>query len=134
MTLLLDTHTILWMTEQVPKLGRVARQSCDVALAAGELAVPTVVFYEMGWALKRGRIEGPAIVRDWRNRILSLGVREIGLSAEIALRAVDLEELHSDPMDRIIIATALAEDAVLLTADRPILDWPGKMRRQDARR
>ncbi|MGQ0580513.1 MAG: type II toxin-antitoxin system VapC family toxin [Reyranella sp.] len=122
------------MTEQVPKLGRVARQSCDVALAAGELAVPTVVFYEMGWALKRGRIEGPGIVRDWRNRILSLGVREIGLSAEIALRAVDLEELHSDPMDRIIIATALAEDAVLLTADRPILDWPGKMRRQDARR
>ena len=134
MTLLLDTHTILWMTEQVPKLGRVARQSCDVALAAGELAVPTVVFYEMGWALKRGRIEGPAIVRDWRNRILSLGVREIGLSAEIALRAVDLEELHSDPMDRIIIATALAEDAVLLTADRSILEWKGKMRRQDARR
>ncbi len=134
MTLLLDTHTILWMTEQVPKLGRVARRSCDVALAAGELAVPTVVFYEIGWALKRGRIEGPAIVRDWRNRILSLGAREIGLSAEIALRAVDLEELHSDPMDRIIIATALAEDAVLLTADRAILDWPGKMRRQDARR
>jgi len=63
-----------------------------------------------------------------------LGVREISLSAEIALRAVDLEELHGDPMDRIIIATALAEDAVLLTADRLILDWPGKMRRQDARR
>ncbi len=134
MTLLLDTHTILWMTEQVPKLGRAARRSCDAALAAGELAVPTVVFYEMGWALKRGRIEGPAIVRDWRDRLLSLGVREIGLSADIALRAVDLEELHSDPMDRIIIATALAEDAVLLTADRPILAWPGRMRRQDARR
>lgn len=88
----------------------------------------------MGWALKRGRIEGAAIVRDWRDRILSLGVHEIGLSADIALRAVDLEDLHSDPMDRIIIATALAEDAVLLTADRSILDWPGKMRRQDARR
>jgi len=65
---------------------------------------------------------------------LSLGVREIGLSAEIAMQAVELDDLHGDPFDRIIIATALVEDAVLLTADRPILDWPSNMRRQDARR
>jgi PIN domain nuclease of toxin-antitoxin system len=134
MTLLLDTHAILWMTEQVPKLGRLARRSCDVALAAGELAIPTVVLFEMGWALKRGRIEGPANVRDWRNRLLSLGVRELGLSAEIAMRAMELDDLHGDPLDRIIVATALVEEAMLLTADRPILEWPGRLRRQDARR
>ena len=45
--------------------------------------VPVVIF-EIGWGLKRGRIEGPADVHGWRNRVLSLGVREIGLSAEIA--------------------------------------------------
>jgi PIN domain nuclease of toxin-antitoxin system len=134
MTLLLDTHTILWMTEQVPKLGRAARRSCDLALAAGELAIPTVVVFEIGWALKRGRIEGPANVRVWRNRILSLGIREIDLSAEIAMGAVELEDLHGDPFDRIIVATALAEDAILLTADRPLLAWPGQLQRQDARR
>ena len=100
----------------------------------GELAVPTVAFFEIGWALKRGRIEGPAGIRDWRSRILSLGVREIGLSAEIAMRAADLEDLHGDPFDRIIVATALVEEAILLTADRPLLAWPGEMRRQDARR
>jgi len=31
-------------------------------------------------------------------------------------------------------STAIAEGAVLLTADRVILDWPGSLRRQDARR
>jgi PIN domain nuclease of toxin-antitoxin system len=134
MTLLLDTHTLIWMTEQVPKLGRAARRSCDAALAAGELAVPTVVIFEIGWGLRRGRIEGPADVRAWRHRILSLGVREIGLSAEIAMTAVELEDLHGDPFDRIIVATTLAEDAVLLTADRPLLAWPGRLHRQDARR
>ncbi len=56
------------------------------------------------------------------------------LSAEIALLAAELDELHGDPIDRIIVATALVEDAVLLTADRSILEWNGKMRRQDARR
>jgi PIN domain nuclease of toxin-antitoxin system len=122
------------MTEQVPKLGRAARRRCDAALAAGELAIPTVVIFEIGWGLKRGRIEGPADIRAWRNRILSLGVREIGLSAEIAITAVELEDLHGDPIDRIIVATALAEEAVLLTADRPLLAWSGRMHRQDARR
>jgi PIN domain nuclease of toxin-antitoxin system len=134
MTLLLDTHTVLWMTEDLPRLGRAARRSCDAALAAGELAIPTVVLFEMGWALKRGRIEGPANVRDWRNRLLSLGAREIGLSAEIAMRAMELDDLHGDPLDRIIVATALVEEAMLLTADRPILEWSGRLRRQDARR
>ena len=134
MTLLLDTHTVLWLTEQVPKLGRAARQSCDVALAAGDLAIPTVVMFELGWAMNRGRIQGPANLRDWRSRIQSLGTREIGLSTDIAMAAVELEDMHSDPIDRIIVATALAHDAVLLTADRPILEWSGRLRRQDARR
>jgi len=61
-------------------------------------------------------------------------VREIGLSAEIAMTAVELEELHGDPLDRIIVATALIEDAVLITADRPLLEWSGRLHRQDARR
>lgn len=134
MTLLLDTHTILWLTEQVPRLGRVARRSCDDALAAAELAIPTIVVFELGWAMSRKRIEGPANLRDWRNRLQSLGVREIGLSAEIAMGALELEGMHGDPIDRIIVATALAHDAVLLTADRPILEWSGRLRRQDARR
>ena len=61
-------------------------------------------------------------------------MREKPLSAEIALLAAELNELHGDPIDRIIVATALVEDAVLLTADRSILEWKGKVRRQDARR
>ena len=134
MILLLDTHTVLWMTEDLPDLGRAARRSCDAALATGELAIPTIVVFELGWGMKRGRIAGPANLRDWRGRILSLGAREVGLSAGIAMGAVELEGMHGDPIDRIIVATALAEDAVLLTADRAILEWKGGLRRQDARR
>lgn len=73
MILLLDTHTVLWMTEDLPDFGRAARRSCNAALAAGELAIPTVVIFELGWGMKRGRIAGPANLRDWRNRIVSLG-------------------------------------------------------------
>jgi PIN domain nuclease of toxin-antitoxin system len=67
-------------------------------------------------------------------RILSLGVRELELTAEIAVRASDLENLPRDPIDRFIVATALVQQAVLLTADELILSWPGPLKRQDARR
>jgi PIN domain nuclease of toxin-antitoxin system len=50
------------------------------------------------------------------------------------VRASDLLNLPGDPLDRIIVATALVERAVLLTADRRILDWPGQVQRLDARR
>jgi PIN domain nuclease of toxin-antitoxin system len=66
--------------------------------------------------------------------MIELGLREIPVSAEIAMRASRLENLPGDPIDRIVVATALVEDAVLLTADGSLLDWPGRMRRQDARR
>ena len=38
--------------------------------------------------------------------------------AAIATRAVDLYEHHSDPQDRIIIATALEHKAKLMSDDR----------------
>jgi PIN domain nuclease of toxin-antitoxin system len=62
-----------------------------------------------------------------------MGVREVPLSAEIAIRASDLENLSGDPLDRFIVATALIEEASLMTADQPILDWPGRLQRHDAR-
>lgn len=39
------------------------------------------------------------------------------MTAEIARRAVDLPEHHRDPQDRIIIATALQENAQLISFD-----------------
>jgi PIN domain nuclease of toxin-antitoxin system len=43
----------------------------------------------------------------------------------IARIAVELPEpLHSDPADRIIIATALSLGATLVTRDRKIIEYP----------
>jgi len=73
-------------------------------------------------------------VRIWRAQLLSFGVREVPLSPDITMMAAEFDDLHGDPLDRIIVATALYNEAVLLTADRNILSWPGGLRRQDARR
>jgi PIN domain nuclease of toxin-antitoxin system len=124
----------VWIVQDSPSLGRRARRACDAALAAAELTIPTVSFFELAGLLKRGRIRSTLSVRDWRARILSLGVREVPLSAEMAMRASDLENLPGDPFDRLIVGTALVEGATLLTSDQPILSWPGSLQRQDATR
>ncbi|MGD9881360.1 MAG: type II toxin-antitoxin system VapC family toxin [Reyranella sp.] len=134
MTLLLDTHTIVWLTEDFPELGNRTKRSCDAALASSEIAVSTIVFFALGQLARRRCIAGPESVSAWRARLITLDVQEIPVSADIALRAAQLGELHGDPIDRIIVATAIVEGALLSTADRRILDWPGSMQRQDARR
>jgi PIN domain nuclease of toxin-antitoxin system len=49
------------------------------------------------------------------------------------MRASGLGNLTGDPFDRLIVGTALVENAVLLTADGSLLNWPGRLHRQDAR-
>jgi PIN domain nuclease of toxin-antitoxin system len=134
MTLLLDTHTALWLTEGSSRLGKSARRACTAALATNELAVSSIIFFEIGLLLKRGRLKPSLTVREWRAGVQSLGIRELPISAELAIRASELENLSGDPVDRFIVATALVERAVLLTADAPILSWAGPLQRQDAQR
>ena len=63
--------------------------------------------------------------------LLEQGIVELPVDGAIAIRANRLQGFHPDPADRIIAATAL-DGHTLLTADRPILDWPGPLSRLDA--
>ena len=73
-------------------------------------------------------------VSSFRRRVLAGGANEIPVTGAIGIAAVTLPDLHGDPADRIIVATALAHDATLLTADRQLLGWSGPLKRHDARR
>ena len=72
-------------------------------------------------------------LQSWRRELLSAGLVEFPVNGEIGIVAAELENLHGDPADRFILATALAHDATLVTADHRLLDWPGKLSRLDAR-
>jgi PIN domain nuclease of toxin-antitoxin system len=51
---------------------------------------------------------------------------------EIAILAAELTGLNGDPADRIIAATAIANDATLVTADENLLRWRHRLKRQNA--
>jgi PIN domain nuclease of toxin-antitoxin system len=131
--ILLDTHVLLWAASDDRKLGRKTRNMIDRRWANGELAVPAIAFWEVGLLEARGRVSLSTPVRAWRDAVLTAGAVELALDGNVALRALDLAALHDDPADRFIVATALAHEATLVTADERLLEWRHSLERQDAR-
>ena len=76
----------------------------------------------------RGRITLQADIGSWRESLIEEGLIEIPVDGRIAIRAGLLQDMHGDPVDRLIVATAL-DGHQLVTADRRILDWPGQLSR-----
>jgi PIN domain nuclease of toxin-antitoxin system len=46
------------------------------------------------------------------------GILMLPVTPDIACMAVDLTEHHSDPQDRIIIATSIVHNALLMSSDK----------------
>ena len=132
--LVLDTNALLWLVAGNLSLGPVAKAEIESGLAEAEICVSAISFWEAAMASDRGRVTIHADVVPWRNMILRLGINELPITGEIAITAARLPDFHGDPADRLITATAHANSATLVTADRRILQWRSLLRRIDARR
>ena len=131
--ILLDTHVLIWLDEGNNKLGQKSRASVDQALQEGELAVAAISFWEVAMLVQKQRLEVKMDLGAWRRNLLEQGLLEVPLPGGIALRAGCLQDFHGDPVDRMIVATALETSATLVTADERILSWSGALRHRDAR-
>lgn len=130
--MVLDTHVLIWLVNDDRNLGAKARDVINREWAAGETAASAISFWEAARLHDRGRITLPDSVEGIREFLLRAGLVEIPIDGEIGVRAIRIENLHRDPGDRFIVATALGGHE-LMTADERILNWPGDLVRLDAR-
>ena len=126
--ILLDTQVLLWLLYGDHRLGMRARVAIDDAFAAGRAAVSAITFWEVAMLQAKGKIALQADIHSWREGLLDEGLIEIPVDGRTAVRAGLLQDMHGDPADRLIVATAL-DGHRLVTADRRILDWPGQLDR-----
>jgi PIN domain nuclease of toxin-antitoxin system len=129
--ILLDTHAAIWFTTDAG-LGKRSQTIADRALADDQLAISAVSFWEVAMLVAKRRLRSLDSAADLREQILNSGINEVPLTGDIAIFAGNLDGLHGDPADRFIVATAIAHDATLMTADAILLNWRNKLRRQDA--
>jgi PIN domain nuclease of toxin-antitoxin system len=113
--LLLDTHALFWWVNRTP--GKLAQRQIDAIETTESLAISVMTCWEMAWLVAHGRIALQLPVSDWLNQIEASDITIIPVSRAIAEQAVALPEHHKDPVDRIIIATAVTHQAQLVSVD-----------------
>lgn len=112
--LLLDTHALVWLALDSPRLGKLARRR-----AARGAHVSAITFWELEMLAEAGRLRLGMSVSEARDVVLRTNVSEVPVDGVIAMTAARLG-MHGDPGDRFIVATALIHGATLMTSDEKI--------------
>ncbi|CAN5698215.1 type II toxin-antitoxin system VapC family toxin [soil metagenome] len=124
--ILLDTHVLLWLVEDGKRLGATARKRIE--MEAGGVYLSAVSFWEIAMLADKQRIALSMPMTQWYERLLSQGHFKVEpVDAAIASDAGSLPgDIHGDPSDRMIIATARSLGCPMLTVDRHILAYAAK--------
>ena len=128
--ILLDTQTMLWMAEDIPRIGQLTWRKIE----AEQLAVSAISFWEMAMLVEKKRLLASHTPEELWRIVLSTQAFEVPVTGEIGIRAAQLEGFHGDPADRLIVATALHHGATLMTSDKKILAWQESLKSWDVRK
>jgi PIN domain nuclease of toxin-antitoxin system len=135
-TVLLDTHVLIWLVQGDSRLSPKAVHFIENAAQERAVAVAAISIWEIGMLAAKGRLQLAKDVQEWVADVLALpGLRLAPLEPAIAIASCRLPgELHGDPADRILAATARHLDATLVTADEKLLAYgeAGYVRVMDA--
>jgi len=121
--IILDTHVwVNWILLGEPGL----TQPIMAAINSQPLmAVSAISCFEVSLLVKQRKLELPLPIGEWLVEALSAsGVDCLPVTCEISRLSVALQDIHKDPADRIIIATAIAHDALLASVDSVFPAYP----------
>lgn len=124
MRYLLDTHVLLWWHERPVRLPKAARRVISQASAGAPLLVSDITLWEVATLVELKRVRLSMGVATWLQRATAAPlVERVGITPEIAAEVAALpSSFHRDPADRLLVATARALGATLVTEDTRILD------------
>jgi PIN domain nuclease of toxin-antitoxin system len=129
--LLLDTHVCIWSGEgDERRLGARTRRLLHRAQSQGSVRISPLTIFEITALHTMGRLRLTRTPEQWTRDYLSLtGVRVVEFSAAIALDAGAIPRtVLSDPLDRLLVATARQNDATFVTCDEKIVDYANSRR------
>ena len=114
--LLLDSQVALWLVDDNPRLGSMARERIE---RAPVVYVSAATIWELTIKSMLGKLDIP---EGFETLLQAQGVASLAISAEHAAAIRGFPELiRHDPFDRLLVAQAQLERLDLLTADRVLL-------------
>lgn len=118
MRILLDTHLFLWCIKDDKRLSKAARFKI---LHATEVYISSASIWEACIKIKLKKLE--VDVSEMVAAIKESGFAELPITVQHAAAVAKLPDIHRDPFDRILIAQAISEPLLLLTADQQLRDY-----------
>lgn len=125
--IVLDTHALVWWVNGDPQLSATAKDLIErTAATERSVLVSAISAWEIAMLVERGRIALAMDLDEWLLAVQSLpGVALVPLTPQVAVQSATLPgEFHKDPADRMIVALAREQNAVLITADDKIQRYP----------
>ena len=129
-SLWLDTHAWIWLAAGDARMAKHVR-ALNRAAESRTLLLSAISAYEtmrIGQDTERGERRGRQAVkmrpspRQWvRDAITGTRVVVVPIDVEVATDAAELQAMHADPFDRLIVAGAMHAGARLVTADSKIV-------------
>jgi PIN domain nuclease of toxin-antitoxin system len=120
--LLLDTHVFLWLQTARERLGEHLSLVED---PHNERLLSAASSWEIAIKHRLGRLPLPEPPQRYvPSRMRAIGAQGLAIEHRHALAVAELEPLHKDPFDRLLIAQAQALDATILTADAAVAQYP----------
>jgi PIN domain nuclease of toxin-antitoxin system len=121
--ILLDTCALLWLVSDQTQLSEPSKRA--IAANAGNLFLSSISAFEIAIKVRNGHLTLPISTEEWIEDAIQLhGIEEIPINSSVSTRSVLLPQLHKDPCDRFIIATAQIYHLNILTKDRMIPKYP----------
>jgi PIN domain nuclease of toxin-antitoxin system len=116
-TLLLDSHALVWWRMGDRRLGATARSTIESNRFSAGVSVASV--WEIAIKAAAGRLKLPRPPVEWLSEpvIREAGFQTLAIRAPHAVAAAALPRLHGDPFDRMLIAQAQIEHLTIVTAD-----------------
>jgi len=110
--LLLDTHAALWWYGDDGRLGEDA--AAMLAADDSEILLSAAVIWEVSIKRSIGKFR---VDDDWADGLLEGGAIPLLVTMEHAAAVAHLPPEHGDPFDRLLVAQARIESAVLVSRD-----------------
>ena len=123
--IVLDTHVWVLFVSNPELLSKRAKRALDAAMEEKGILISSISAWEVAVLVAKKRLRLTLGVTDWLTKSEALPfITFIPVDNAIAIKSVNLPQpLHSDPADRIIIATAISMGAPLVTKDEKILKY-----------
>ncbi len=123
MKYLLDTHTLIWLDSEPEKLSSKAIELC--ADRTNRLLLSIANVWEMQIKIQLGKLTLPdRLANIIATQQATNGIQLLPIELPHIFELATLPNYHKDPFDRLLIAQARVEKAVLITSDQQFARYP----------